>query len=245
MYLGENLYLAASRIYCGDDAKQLFRIHQLSNELHIPMVATNDVHYHHPIRRELQDVVTCIREKCTIYNAGFRLHPNAERYLKPMDEMVRLFRQYPDAMHHTQEIAEACKFSLDELKYEYPKEITSEGRTPQEELTFLTWQGAKELFGERIPEKIKANIKHELAFMKEMNYAEYFLTVYDIVVLQESKVFFARDVDLQLILQFVIAWVLLPLILQNLICCLNGLFLLRAMNHLISMWTLNMNAGKK
>ena len=179
--LGENLYLAASRTYCGNDAKQLFRIHQLSNELHVPMVATNDVHYHHPLRRELQDVVTCIREKCTIHNAGFRLHPNAERYLKPVDEMERLFRQYPEAVHHTQEIAEACRFSLDELKYQYPKEITSDGRTPQEELTFLTWQGAKQLFGERIPEKIKANIKYELAFMEEMNYAEYFLTVYDLV----------------------------------------------------------------
>ena len=179
--LGENLYLAASRTYFGNDAKQLFRIHQLSNELHLPMVATNDVHYHHPLRRELQDVVTCIREKCTINNAGFRLHPNAERYLKPLDEMERLFRQYPEAVHHTQEIAEACRFSLDELKYQYPKEITSDGRTPQEELTFLTWQGAKQLFGERIPEKIKANINYELAFMEEMNYAEYFLTVYDLV----------------------------------------------------------------
>src|SRR5688572_13737530 len=179
--LGENLYLAASRTYLGNDAKQLFRIHQLSNELHLPMVATNDVHYHHPLRRELQDVVTCIREKCTINNAGFRLHPNAERYLKPLDEMERLFRQYPEAVHHTQEIAEACRFSLGELKYQYPKEITSDGRTPQEELTFLTWQGAMQLFGERIPEKIQANIKYELAFMKEMNYAEYFLTVYDLV----------------------------------------------------------------
>ena len=95
----ENIFtLRLHELTSGDDAKQLFRIHQLSNELHIPMVATNDVHYHHPIRRELQDVVTCIREKCTIYNAGFRLHPNAERYLKPIDEMERLFRQYPDAI---------------------------------------------------------------------------------------------------------------------------------------------------
>ena len=151
------------------------------------MVATNDVHYHHPIRRELQDVVTCVREKCTIHTAGFRLHPNAERYLKPMDEMMRLFRQYPDAIHQTQEIAEACTFSLTELKYQYPKEITSEGRTPQEELTYLAWKGAKELFGEVIPEKIQANIKYELAFMEEMNYAEYFLTVYDIVRYAREK----------------------------------------------------------
>lgn len=179
--LGEHLYVAVSRTYCGDDAKLLFRIYQLSAKLHVPMVATNDVHYHHPVRRELQDVVTCIREKCTIYDAGFRLNPNAERYLKPLDEMARLFRQYPDAIRHTQEIAETCAFSLDELKYQYPKEITSNGRTPQEELTFLAWQGAKHLFGELIPGKIKAAILYELAFMEEMNYAEYFLTVYDLV----------------------------------------------------------------
>jgi error-prone DNA polymerase len=179
--LGSQLYIAASRAYDGDDAKRLYRIFQLAGEVHIPMVATNDVHYHHPLRRELQDVVTCVREKCTIYNAGFRLHPNAERYLKPVDEMLRLFRQYPDAVRYTQEIEEACKFSLDQLKYQYPKEITTNGRTPQEELTFLTWQGAREHFGEHLPEKVKATIEYELAFIAQVNYAEYFLTVYDIV----------------------------------------------------------------
>ncbi len=98
----------------------------------------------------MQDIVTCIREKCTIYNAGFRLHPNAERYLKPEEEMLRLFRQYPDAIRKTQEIAEACQFSLDEFEYEYPEEITSEGRTPQEELTYLAWKGAKATFMENV-----------------------------------------------------------------------------------------------
>jgi error-prone DNA polymerase len=96
--LKENLFIAASRYYQGDDSKYLYRIAQISIELNIPMVATNDIHYHHPSRRELQDIVTCIREKCTIYNAGFRLHPNAERYLKPEKEMLRLFRQYPGAI---------------------------------------------------------------------------------------------------------------------------------------------------
>lgn len=184
---GGQLYLSASRTYSGDDAKLLFRIHQLSTQARVPMLATNDVHYHHPLRRELQDVVTCIREKCAIHTAGFRLHPNAERYLKDPDEMERLFRQYPDAILRTQEIAKACRFSLQELKYQYPKEITSEGRTPQEELTFLAWQGAKQLYGETIPEKIQANIKYELAFMEQMNYAEYFLTVYDLVRFARSK----------------------------------------------------------
>src|SRR5258706_3175911 len=178
---GDHLYLAASRGYGGDDAKRLRRIAQLAAELRVPMTATNDVHYHHPLRRELQDVMTCVREKCTIHNAGFRLHPNAERHLKPVDEMLRLFRQYPEAIEQTQAIAGACKFTLDQLKYQYPKEITSDGRTPQEELTFLTWQGANQMFGEQVPEKIKANINHELMFMEQMNYAEYFLTVYDIV----------------------------------------------------------------
>lgn len=178
---GNNLYIAASRRYNGDDNKQLFRLAQLSNHLQIPMVAANDVHYHHPARRQLQDVVTCIREKCTIYTAGFRLLPNAERHLKPINEMSRLFRQYPDAIRRTQEIAEACTFSLDELKYEYPEEITSEGRTPQEELTFLAYQGAQELFGEDVSQKIIDTINYELDFIERMNYAPYFLTVYDVV----------------------------------------------------------------
>src|SRR6266542_746433 len=178
---GSELYLGATRSYQGDDFKKLFRLSELSQRFNIPLVATNDVHYHNPARRELQDVLTCIREKCTIYNAGFLLHEHAERYLKPIDEMLRLFRAYPDAIKRTQEIAEACGFSLDSLKYVYPEEITTEGRTPQEELTMLTWQGAKEKFGEAISEKTIATINHELAFVEQMNYASYFLTVYDIV----------------------------------------------------------------
>ncbi|HEY9259091.1 error-prone DNA polymerase [Chitinophaga sp.] len=175
------LYLAATRSYQGDDFKKLYRLSQLSDTLKIPLTATNDVHYHHPDRRQLQDVLTCVKEKCTVYNAGYRLHVNAERYLKPPAEMQRLFRQYPDALQRTQEIAAACQFSLDSLEYVYPEELTTEGRTPQEELTFLAWQGAKEIFGDHLPEKIIYNINYELTFIQEMNYASYFLTVHDIV----------------------------------------------------------------
>src|SRR5450432_1080246 len=178
---GNRLYLAATRRYLGDDSKQLFRLSQISKRLHIPLVATNDVHYHFAQRRQLQDILTCIREKCTIYTAGYRLHQNAERFLKPKEEMFRLFRQYPEAISATQEIAEACQFSLRELKYVYPEEITSEGRTPQEEIGFLAWKGAREHFGGNIPAIISTAIQHELAFIEEMNYAAYFLTVYDIV----------------------------------------------------------------
>ncbi len=178
---GNNLYIAASRKYQGDDSKYLYQLAQLSSQLNIPLVATNDVHYHEPARRQLQDIITCIREKCTIGTAGYRLHPNAERFLKPLEEMVRLFRQYPDALLRTQHIAEACQFSLTELKYQYPEEITTEGRTPLEELTQLAWIGAKERYGENVPDKTIAAIKYELKFIQEMNYAAYFLTVYDIV----------------------------------------------------------------
>ncbi|WP_231389941.1 error-prone DNA polymerase [Sphingobacterium pedocola] len=179
--LQHQFYLGASRTYRGDDAKKLFRINQLGQRLHTPMVALGDIHYHEPSRRELQDILTCIREKCTIHHAGFRLHPNAERYLKPKEEMERLFRAYPDAITRTTEIADACSFSLDQLKYVYPEELTTDGRTPQEELNQLTWEGAATRFGDHIPSKIKETIEMELDFIARKNYASYFLTVYDYV----------------------------------------------------------------
>src|SRR5690606_36745007 len=153
------------------------RVAELSFNLDIPMVATNDVYYHDVNRRQLQDILTCIREKCTIHTGGFRLLPNAERHLKSITEMERLFRTYPDAILRSGEIANACTFSLDELKYDYPKEITTEGRTPQEELTRLTYEGAQVLFGEDVAQKIIDTIEYELKFIQQMNYAPYFLTV--------------------------------------------------------------------
>lgn len=180
-HLGADLYIAGTRYYTGDDQKKLFRVAQLSKRLNIPMVATNDVHYHDPLRRELQDVLTCVREKCTITEAGFLLHQNAERHLKTQEEMQRIFRPYPEAIANTQEIADACTFSLDELKYIYPEEINQSGRTPFEELTHLTWEGARKFYGDVIPEKVVNSIDHELRFVEEMDYANYFLFVEDIV----------------------------------------------------------------
>ena len=176
-----DLYIAATNRYSGSDAQHICQLTKLATQLEIPLVATNDVHYHIPMRRQLQDILTCIREKCTIYTAGYRLYPNAERFLKPRDEMGRLFSEYPDALKRTQEIAAACKFSLDELKYEYPEEITREGRTTQEELTLLAWQGAHDRYGATLSKKTIKAINHELGFIEQMNYAAYFLTVYDIV----------------------------------------------------------------
>ncbi|WP_259065700.1 error-prone DNA polymerase [Mucilaginibacter sp. X4EP1] len=173
--LGDELYVAASRSYNGDDGKKMHRLSQLG----VPMVATNDVHYHESIRRELQDVVTCIREKCTIRNAGFKLHANAERYLKPVDELERLFRQYPDALKNACEIADACLFSLDTLKYLEPEWVSPDGRTADEHLAAYTWAGAERMFGENIDPKISEQIDFELAFFKRRKLAPYFLRIHE------------------------------------------------------------------
>ena len=114
----------------------------------LPLVATNDVLYHLPERRQLQDVLTCIREGCTIEEAGFRLAANAERHLKSPQEMARLFRLYPEAVARSLEIIERCTFSLDELRYEYPDETAADGRTPQQRLADLAWAGAADRFSD-------------------------------------------------------------------------------------------------
>ncbi len=185
--LGDTLYLGMIRSYQANDSKKLFQLAELAKEYKVPLVAMNDVHYHSPERRELQDVLTCIREKCTIHNAGFKLYQNAERYLKTADEMKRLFAHYPEAIENTQKIAKACTFCLSELKYVYPEEITSEGRTPQEELVYLTWKGANEKFNNVIPEKVTAQINYELEFIGRKDYAAYFLTVFDFVRFARSQ----------------------------------------------------------
>jgi error-prone DNA polymerase len=172
-----NLYLAATKYYTGDDAKRLF----LLAELGVPLVATNDVHYHNVSRRELQDVLTCIREKCTIFNAGYKLHQNAERHLKEKSEMERLFRNYPDAIANSQVIADACRFDLRSLKYKYPSELTTDGRTPQQQLEYLTWKGANNFYENNIPPKVKKAIEDELEIIADLDVPDYFLTVEDYV----------------------------------------------------------------
>ncbi|HEV7367692.1 error-prone DNA polymerase [Arenibaculum sp.] len=178
---GRRLHLAATHRYRGDDARRLARLAGLGAELRVPLVATNDVHYHTPGRRVLQDVLTCIREHCTVHEAGWRLAANAERHLKAPDEMARLFRNHPDAVARTAEIAAACTFSLDELRYEYPDEITTAGRSPQEELEHLTLEGASGRYPGGVPDDVRRQIAHELALIARLGYAPFFLTVHDVV----------------------------------------------------------------
>ncbi|WP_429381000.1 error-prone DNA polymerase [Mucilaginibacter sp. UYCu711] len=173
-HFGRALYLSASFNYKGQDAKRLFRL----AETGVPLVATGDIHYHCASRRELQDILTCVREKCTIHTAGHRLHPNAERFLKELPEIARLFWQYPQALANANAIASTCTFSLDELKYLEPAEQLVDGLTTQQRLSRLTWAGAKVCFGEEIPEKQRQQIEFELAFIAKRKLAWYFLRVY-------------------------------------------------------------------
>ncbi|ANC90606.1 error-prone DNA polymerase [Azospirillum humicireducens] len=174
------LHLAASHRYQGDDARRLRWLAGLAEAEGVPLVATNDVLYHGAGRRALADVMTCIRHHTTIDEAGWRLSANAERHLKPAVEMLRLFRDHPDAVARSLEIADACRFSLDELRYEYPDEV-AEGRDPQETLEILTWAGAAEKYPAGIPDPIRQTVTRELALIAGQRYAPYFLTVHDIV----------------------------------------------------------------
>lgn len=175
------VYLAARYTYSGRNRERLARLAQLGAETGVPIVAVNDVLYHAPERRPLQDVVTCIREHTTIEKAGFHLEANAERHLKSPEEMARLFRGFEPALRRSEDILRRCNFSLDELSYEYPDEPVPEGSTPQEHLENLTRQGAEWRYPEGVPGKVEAALRKELRLIEELKYAPYFLTVHDIV----------------------------------------------------------------
>ena len=183
----DGVWLAASLLYRGDDKRRLARLHRLALAAKVPLLATNEVLYHHPARRRLQDVLTCIREKTTIDAVGRRLEANAERYLKPPREMARLFRDLPEAITETMRFAGRISFSLDQLKYQYPDEPVPPGKTAQQHLEDLTWAGVKTYFNDDIDDKLCATLRKELDLIAELNYAHYFLTVHDIVHYARSQ----------------------------------------------------------
>ncbi|TCD15908.1 error-prone DNA polymerase [Oricola cellulosilytica] len=187
-------HIAAAHLYRGDDRARINRLSRLAGQHGLRLVATNDVHYHTPARRPLQDVMTCIREKVILFEAGHRLHPNAERHLKSPDEMVRLFSDWPDAIAQSRIIADACTFSLAELRYEYPEETVPDGKTADEYLAELTWAGAAERYPHGIPESVRETLERELALMAKMDISRYFLTIRDIVK-------FARDCEEEILCQ--------------------------------------------
>ncbi|HWY13626.1 MAG TPA: error-prone DNA polymerase [Rhizomicrobium sp.] len=181
------VWLGASMLYRGDDARRLRKLARVARSVSVPLIATNDVLYHAPERRALQDIVTCIRKHVTLDEAGRLLEPNAERHLKPPAEMAALFREAPDALAETVRFAERIHFSLDQIKYNYPDEPVPKGKTAQQHLADLSWEGAKKHYPDGIPEKVRAAIEKELALIATLDIAPYFLTVNDIVGFAKSR----------------------------------------------------------
>ncbi|MTJ82153.1 MAG: DNA polymerase III subunit alpha [Telmatospirillum sp.] len=179
-------YLAASRRFRDDDARRLARLDALAAGAGVPLLATNDVHYHSPARRPLQDVLVAIREGCPVAAAGWRLAANAERHLKPPSEMARLFAGWPDAIARTGELAGRCRFSLEELRYDYPVE-TDGGQSAQDRLARLTAEGMARRYPDGVPASVRKAVEHELALIGQMAYAPYFLTVHGLVRFAESR----------------------------------------------------------
>ena len=192
-------FLAGIHYHRGDEPRRLGLLAELGERVEAPFVAVNDVSYHVPERRPLADVLTCVREKCTLREAGLRLAVNAERHLKTPVEMSRLFARFPDAISRTVDIANACHFSLDQLKYEYPDEPVPEGKTAQQHLEDITWAGAqdrypRDKYPEGIPSDVEKRLRDELKLIAKLDYTRYFLTVHDVV-------FFARHQEKEILCQ--------------------------------------------
>jgi error-prone DNA polymerase len=179
--------LGATCLYRGDDARRLAGLSVMAARVGVPLLALGDVLYHAPERRRLQDVLSCVREKTTLDNAGRLLEANAERHMRSPAAMGRLFADYPAALAETLAVLERLTFSLDELRYDYPLESAGQSATPYDELVRLAWKGAEERFPSGVSNEVRALIERELAIIRELRYEAYFLTVYDIMEFARGK----------------------------------------------------------
>ena len=174
------LYLAASRFHDGR-GRQADAASALSRRHSIPCLATNRPLFHDPTRKRLQDVMSCIRHGCSLDEAGFRLLPNAERHLKSPDRMAELFHDEPGWLESTLAVAGECSFSLSELSYRYPTEWIPAGETSDGYLERLVGDGARTRYPGGVPDGVARQIRRELELVRELKYADYFLTIHDIV----------------------------------------------------------------
>ncbi|MGB5643491.1 MAG: PHP domain-containing protein, partial [Gammaproteobacteria bacterium] len=175
----QHCWIAVELLLTGDDQQRLHILQALGEKHRVPLCASGDVHMHHRPRRALQDTLTAIRLGKPLAQLGYELFPNGERYLRSRQRLQKI---YPQALlEETLRIAECCQFSLDELRYEYPKELVPNNHTAKTWLRVLTEQGMQRRWPQGTPDKVKKAVEHELALVDEMAYAPYFLTVYDIV----------------------------------------------------------------
>ena len=183
----ERLWIGAAMPYSGKDRRRLVKLKVAADQIGLPLLATNTPLFATAEQRPLKDILTCILEKTTIQKAGRLLAINAESHLKDPSEMARLFSEYPEAVHATQEFLDQICFTLNELSYHYPDEPVPDGWTPQDWLSHLVWQAARGKYPDTIPVKLTDKIQEELSLIKTLKYAPYFLTVYDIVRYARSQ----------------------------------------------------------
>ena len=176
----------AVELLCGpDDCARLSLLQELAKSAGLPLVAAGDVHMHVPSRRMLQDVLTAIRLGIPVHAAGDALHPNAERHLRPISRLARIYP--PELLAETLRITERCNFSLDVLRYEYPDEIVPTGYTATSYLCQLTEAGLARRFARGVPQHVREQVEHELKLVADLRYEHFFLTVYDIVQFARSQ----------------------------------------------------------
>jgi error-prone DNA polymerase len=178
-------WIAYERFLAPDDGERLERLRELSQRFELPLVAAGDVHMHVRARRPLQDVLTALRLKTSVDQAGAALFPNGERHLRGRLALSRLYP--PDLLAETLAVAARCDFSLAELRYEYPDEVVPHGETAQSYLRAEVEKGLAARYPEGVSDKVRGQVEHELALIAELQYEAYFLTVYDIVVFARSR----------------------------------------------------------
>ena len=172
-------WVAVERLRRAGEEPGLARLERLAARFSLPLVAAGGVWMHSKARRMLADVSCAIRLGCTVAEAGFDRQPNAERCLRSRRELARLYPAH--LLEQSVAIAERCQFSLDELRYEYPRELTPSGITPAAHLRTLTEEGMQRRWPEGPPGAVRAQVDHELDLIAQLGYEPYFLTVFDLV----------------------------------------------------------------
>lgn len=178
---GDRLYALLTRHATVTDVVLEERLRDRAEWLDLPLVASTEVLYHTPARRDLHDVLTCIRHNVTLHSAGTRTRPNSEHAIKSPAAFLERFSDCPDAVARTLEVAARCTFDLSEIRYRYPSERLPDGSTTGQWLRELTQRGAHIRYGHTIPTAVAAQIERELALIEELDYAGYFLTMFEIV----------------------------------------------------------------
>ncbi|NDG26119.1 MAG: DNA polymerase III subunit alpha, partial [Proteobacteria bacterium] len=186
-FFPKRLSLSCSFSLDGQDQERMRLAEQIISQTHLPCIASNKPLYHVPQRKILHDVLRSIQHRKTLNSAGFHLLPNCERYLKSKEQILSLFRRKPEWVSHTLDIASLCTFSLDEIKYRYPNEWLPEGQTSDSYLRSLVMKGVLERFGTSPSKSIISQIEHELSLIQELEYSDYFLTIWDIIQFAKSQ----------------------------------------------------------